>query len=146
MNRLQSGRAVNFGYVYPNQVQNNIALKTPQRSTYQAIERTFDQNSYDDMSGEGVMDIARNISKAGKWLWGHREGIKRGAQLASDLYASDIGKSIQNVLPDSDDTARSGFAGERHAMLELPNGKYGVANYMGQPWAQVQQSMAGLVV
>ena len=35
------------------------------------------------------------------------------------------------MLPDSDETARPGFAGEAHAILKLPNGKNEVANYMG---------------
>ena len=34
-------------------------------------------------------------------------------------------------LPAADETSRDRFAGERHAILTLPNGKNGIANYMG---------------
>lgn len=142
MNRLQQSRRGNFGYVYPPQVQNNVAMKTPSRNPYTVMEMSFDQNSYSgaDMDGEGIMDIARGIlskgKQAGKWLYGQRENIKKGAQMASDIYASDVGKAVQNLIPSSDATARDGYSGERHAILQLPNGKYGVANYMG-PGTQV---------
>ena len=36
-----------------------------------------------------------------------------------------------NKLPSSDENARPVFPGEKHAILKLPNGKMGVANYMG---------------
>lgn len=41
-----------------------------------------------------------------------------------------INKIIEK-LPSSDDTARPRFPGELHAILKLPNGKPGIANYMG---------------
>lgn len=41
-----------------------------------------------------------------------------------------IDKVIEK-LPSSDDTARPRFPGELHAILKLPNGKPGIANYMG---------------
>ena len=48
-----------------------------------------------------------------------------------NLATGDIGTAIRNALPDSDENARPGFPGENHAILKLPNGKFGVANYMG---------------
>ena len=142
MNRLQQSRRQTFGYVYSPQVQNNIVKPTRYRNTYLVMEHSFDQSSQsiNDMDGEGIMDMVRGLiskgKQAGKFLWENRENVKKGAEMASDLYASDVGKAVQNVLPSSDETARSGFAGERHAILQLPNGKYGVANYMG-PGTQV---------
>jgi hypothetical protein len=130
MNRLQQSRRQTFGYVYPPQVQNNIAKSTRYRNTYYVMEQSFDQSSQSgyDMTGEGIMDIARGLydkgKEAGKFL-------TKAGKMASDLYASDIGKAVQNIIPSSDETARPGFAGEKHAILQLPNGKYGVANYMG---------------
>ena len=35
------------------------------------------------------------------------------------------------MLPSSDKNSRASFPGEKHAILQLPNGKYGTANYMG---------------
>jgi hypothetical protein len=77
-------------------------------------------------SGEGVMDKFRAIYDKGKNL----------VEKASDLYSSELGTKIKNMIPASDENARPSFAGEKHAILELPNGKNGVANYMG-PGTQV---------
>lgn len=138
MSRLQQSRRQTYGYVYPNQVQNNVIKPTRYRNNYYVMEQSFDQSSQsiNDMGGEGIMDIARSIYQKGKqatsYLYGKRDLIKKGAEKAADFYGSELGKSIQNILPSSDETARDGFAGERHAILQLPNGKYGVANYMGQ--------------
>ena len=79
-----------------------------------------------DMQGEGVLDLAKKgLAK-----------IKSIGDKASKLYESGVGKEIINMIPDSDETARKGFPGEKHAILALANGKYGVANYMG-PGTQV---------
>ena len=43
---------------------------------------------------------------------------------------------VKNALPASDATARPGFPGENHALLLLPNGKTGFANYIG-PGTQI---------
>ena len=79
--------------------------------------RTFGRRtapSRNSMQGDGVFDIAKQLyNKAG------------------DFYGSSVGKSIINRMPSSDDTARPGYAGEKHTLLQLPNGRYGVANYMG---------------
>ena len=142
MNRLQQSRRQTFGYVYSPQVQNNVVKQTRYRNNYIVMEQSFDASSQSgyDMTGEGFMDIVRGIinkgKQAGSYLWESRENIKKGAELASDLYGSDVGKAIQNVLPSSDENARPGYPGERHAILQLPNGKYGVANFMG-PGTQV---------
>jgi hypothetical protein len=77
-----------------------------------------------DMSGDGFADIIKSIYNGGKSLYQHKDQI-------ANVYSGDIGVAIRNALPDSDDTARPGFAGEKHAILKLSNGKMGVANYMG---------------
>ena len=142
MNRLNQSRRQTFGYVYPNMVQNNVTKPVKFRNNYDVMEYPFDQSSQsiNDMSGEGIMDIARGIYNKGKqaasYLYEKRGAIKDMGEKAADFYGSDFGKSIQNILPSSDETARDGFPGERHAILQLPNGKYGVANYMG-PGTQV---------
>lgn len=142
MNRLQQSRRQNFGYVYPPQVQNNIVKPTRYRNNYIVMEQSFDASSQsgNDMTGEGIMDLARGIYDKGKqavsYLYGKKDLIKKGAEMAADAYGSELGTSVKNLLPSSDETGRPAYSGERHAILELPNGKYGMANYMG-PGTQV---------
>ena len=119
MNRLQSRRQ-NIGYIYPPQVNNNITTPTYRRDIYNVMRNDFKKKS-DDMDGEGIMDIARGIYNKGKKLFGK----------ASDLYSSEAGTAIKNLIPPSDETGRDAFSGEKHAILELKNGKFGMANYMG---------------
>ena len=144
MNRLQQSRRQQIGYSYNPQVNNNVAKQTYRRDTYAVLEKQFDQNSYSstshDMAGEGVMDIARGLYNKGKaaasYLYDQKDLIKKGAEMSADAYGSELATSIKNLLPDSDETARPAFAGERHAILQLPNGKYGIGNYIG-PGTQV---------
>lgn len=49
----------------------------------------------------------------------------------SNVISGDIATSIKNALPSSDRTARPSFKGEVHGVLRLPNGKTGIANYLG---------------
>ena len=87
----------------------------------------FQQNRNHDaskMGGSGIMDIARSILATGAT-------VAAVGSAVSTAYTSQIATDLRNMLPDSDDTARPGFAGEAHAILKLPNGKNGVANYMG---------------
>ena len=44
--------------------------------------------------------------------------------------------NLINKLPSSSDTARGMYSGEKHMILKLPNGRSGMANYMG-PGTQV---------
>lgn len=142
MNRLQQSRRQNFGYVYPPQVQNNVVKPTRYRNNYIVMEQSFDASSQsgNDMTGEGIMDLARGIYDKGKqaasYLYGKRDLIKKGADMAIDAYGSELGTTVKNLLPSSDETGRPAYSGERHAILQLPNGKYGMANYMG-PGTQV---------
>ena len=57
-------------------------------------------------------------------------------KIIADAYSGEIGTALRNMLPDSDKSARPGFPGEKHAILKLPNKKYGVANWLG-PHTQV---------
>jgi len=59
------------------------------------------------------------------------EKIGEVAKNADFVYSSTLGTYIKNKIPASDNTARPGFKGERHAILRLPNGKMGIANYVG---------------
>ena len=142
MNRLQQSRRQQIGYCYTPQVNNNVAKQTYRRDTYAVLEKQFDQNSYsnNDMEGDGVMDIALGLYNKGKaaasYLYNNKDLIKKGAEMAADAYGSELGTTVKNLLPSSDENARPAFVGEKHAILQLPNGKYGMANYMG-PGTQV---------
>jgi hypothetical protein len=78
------------------------------------------------MSGEGIFDVARGLTKLGSKIL--------------DTATGPLGTAISNAMPSSDATARPGFAGEKHAILKLPNGKFGRANYMG-PGTHVSQRL-----
>lgn len=152
MNRLQQSRRQTFGYVYPNQVQNNVVKPTRYRNNYDVMEQSFDLSTTlmvgqsgnpgggPGFGGEGIMDIARGIYDKGKqaissaMVYGPpgRDLLKKGAEMAIDAYGSELGTTVKNLLPSSDETGRPAYSGERHAILQLPNGKYGMANYMGQ--------------
>lgn len=71
--------------------------------------------------GSGIFDSIRSGIDKGKAL-----GIK-----ASDLATGEFGTALRNLIPSSDENARAQFPGEKHAILKLPNGKWGQANFMG---------------
>jgi hypothetical protein len=125
MTRLNQSRRQQIGYVYKPQVNNDIGLTQCGRKMNLVQIQAFDQNQ---MTGEGFMDIVRGVFNKGK------EGAKMlydNKDKIADAYSGEIGTAIRNALPDSDETARPGFAGEKHMILQLKNGKNGVANYMG---------------
>jgi hypothetical protein len=125
MTRLNQSRRQQIGYVYKPQVNNDIGLTQCGRKMKLVQIQSFDQNQ---MSGEGFMDIVRGIFNKGKegakYLYDNKDKI-------ADAYSGEIGTALRNMIPDSDENARPGFAGEKHMILQLKNGKNGVANYMG---------------
>lgn len=128
MTRLNQSRRQLVGSVYSPQVNNNIGTVQYERNMAAVQAQAFDYN----MEGDGFGDIVRGIFNKGKqglkYIWKNKEAI---AKKASDAYTGETGTALRNLIPDSDDTARPGFAGEKHAILELKNGKNGVANWMG---------------
>jgi hypothetical protein len=119
-----------IGFVYKTYVNNDIGKVNEFRNPVNVLikKHTSDNFKEIDMEGEGFRDIIKSIYNKGK------EGVKflyRNKDKIQDAYSGEIGTAIRNALPSSDDTARSGFAREKHGILQLPNGKYGVANYMG---------------
>jgi len=135
MGRLNQSKRQHIGYVYSPQVNNNIAEVQCERNL--ALVQEQENYSSCNLEGDGFMDIVRGIynkgKKGAKYLWDHKDKIAEGTEKA---YTGEIGTALRNALPDSDDTARPGFAGEKHAILKLKNGKNGVANYLG-PETQV---------
>ena len=125
MTRLNQSRRQQIGYVYKPQVNNDIGLTQCGRKMNLVQIQAFDQNM---MDGEGFMDVVRGIFNKGKqgakFLYDNKDKIV-------DAYSGETGTAIRNMIPSSDETARDGFAGEKHMILQLKNGKNGVANYMG---------------
>lgn len=83
--------------------------------------KSIDETQPITMEGNGFIDTLKAKMKL----------LPKYGSKVSDLYSSEIGTALRNMVPSSDENARPGFAGEKHAVLKLPNGKYGVANYMG---------------
>ena len=105
-NRQSTPMRLGVGYVSHQQRNNNVAIIP---------------NYKVDMKGDGILDMIR----------GAYNKAKQAGSYLSSASSSQTAKNLINLLPDSDDTARPGFAGENHAILKLKNGKFGVANYMG---------------
>ena len=110
---------MSIGSVYNSQINSNVGI---QSTSHRGLN--FNKPTKTTLSGEGFVDIIKSVYEKGSTL-------KRGAEMLSDAYSSELGTSLRNALPSSDSSARPGYAGEKHAILKLSNGKYGVANYMG---------------
>lgn len=130
-----------LGFQYQPQRDNKIRDKVKTNfNDYNSVAEDFyvKNEQQMDMAGEGIIDLAKKGYEKAK------QGIKSIPKLvgkASDLYDSELGTELINVLPSSDETARPKFVGEKHAILQLANGKYGIANYMG-PGTQVVKRIA----
>ena len=72
------------------------------------------------IQGSGVLDRINQ----------HVYGNELGGEGIMD-YIDKGRAAISNAFPDSDSNARKSYPGERHALLKLPNGKYGRSNYAG---------------
>lgn len=121
--RLNQSRRQLIGFVYSPQVDNNIQQQQLGRVNQTAVQKyAFESN----MIGTGFMDIVNSILKKGKLA----------TSTISDLATSQLGTDLRNLIPASDENARAGFAGEKHMILKLANGRNGVANFMG-PATQV---------
>lgn len=135
MNRLQTSRRMNnIGYSYAPMVINDISNIQYGRNTSQVEQDMFRNQavsapikpSMNDMKGDGIKDTLQRLYDKGKAL------VSKG----SDLYSSDLGTALKNMVPSSDENARPSFPGEKHALLKLPNGKMAVGSFMG-PGTQI---------
>jgi hypothetical protein len=130
--RLNQGNRGSWGYqVSVSCAQSNIAKPVYTGRQSQALKNVFIQNGQEGTGvygGDGIMDSIRGIISSGVEKG---KSLKKLGEKASDIYTGEIGTALRNLVPSSDENARSGFAGEKHAILKLPNGKFGVANYMG---------------
>lgn len=81
-----------------------------------------------DMEGEGILDIARGAYSKVKAVGSK---LKNVGEKLTTAYGSQPATFLKNLAPDSDENARPSYRGEQHAIVQLPNGKYGMANYLG---------------
>jgi hypothetical protein len=88
-----------------------------QQPTWRHVQ-SYSNPNREEMSGNGILSDIANYAK------------KYGPKIIEG-YSNNMATKLRNMLPDSDDNARPGYSGEKHAILQLPNGKKGVANYMG---------------
>lgn len=78
-----------------------------------------------------------NIDIENRLLNGEKKGVCRCKLCGGNCLTcpkckgGNIINKIISKIPSSDDTARPRYPGELHAILKLPNGKFGIANYMG---------------
>ena len=94
-----------------NQRQNSVgkqwALSLRNSSLTNLPHGRGNQDHVVDMKGDGIFDMIK----------GAYDKAKQAGSFLSDAYSSQTAKDLINLLPDSDDTARPGFAGEKHAIL-----------------------------
>ena len=144
--RLNQAPRQSWGYVVGESNRNNPQLVQNGRTQAKRLRNVFivdgqmgtgmHRMNY-QMQGDGLMDTISGIVNRGKALAGKAQTL---GQKATDLYTSELGTTLRNLVPSSDDTARPAFAGEKHAILKLPNGKFGTANYMG-PGTQLERRL-----
>ena len=122
---MNSNSNRNLAMIDPYKGNNNRLYSTQRNSSNNYYANNKIKN---DMEGEGVLDIARGayekVKSVGKKL------AEVGGKV-SDAYGSQTATFLKNLAPDSDENARKSYLGEKHAILQLPNGKYGMASYMG---------------
>jgi hypothetical protein len=136
--RLNQGSRGTWGFVIDSENNQNDIQKPVNVSRNDAVLRnTFIQNG---MSGTGAEFSGAGIGATIKNLLDQAKTKSRQAGKIVDVLTGETATSLRNMLPSSDENARAGFAGEKHAILKLPNGKFGVANYMG-PGTQLEKRL-----
>jgi len=122
---------------YNTQASNNISMvqfknRTPLGFSNRQTE--IKQVGGGDADPEESKSIFQNLVKGvemGKSAYDTGNSVLDQLKKASTFYGSKEATLIKNMLPSSSDTARTQYVGEKHAVLQLPDGKFGIANYMG---------------
>tara|TARA_R100000951_G_scaffold15933_2_gene12546 strand:+ start:1228 stop:2550 length:1323 start_codon:yes stop_codon:yes gene_type:complete len=135
MNLIQPSRNIGVGTATSTQMIGNVSLQPYMTTTYSTLQADYIQND-DDMEGEGVIEKAQKILSVGK-------KVAKVAGKAADIYSGSIGTAVKNLIPSSDENARPSFKGEKHAVLQLPNGKMGIANWTGPGTQVVKRAKRG---
>ena len=130
-----------------NELLNQRDIKAAQRQNAQAQTLGFNDLALGNITAniskltsslvEG-MDEQKGVgrhSRANVYNQGGKGFTSIIGKLTSLLPVKKIGQSvaatISNAFPDSDENARNIFPGENHAIVKLPNDKFGRANYTG---------------
>lgn len=124
-----------IGRQYSPSVVNDISIRPMRRSLLNTHYKAFSVNggallTPEELHGAGIMDTMKRLLSKGKAV----------ADKVANFATGDVGTAILNALPSSDENARPQFAGEKHGILKLPNGKYGRASYMG-PGTQIEKRL-----
>lgn len=135
MNLIQPSHNIGVGNATSTQMIGNISLQPYMATTFANLQADYIQNN-DEMQGEGVVDMAKKIMSTGKKVAGV-------AGKVADIYSGSIGTAVKNLIPSSDENARPAFKGEKHAVLQLPNGKMGIANWVGPGTAVIKRAKRG---
>lgn len=119
--------------VAQNELLNQRDIKAAQRSNAKSEELGLDDLALANLTSNISM-LQSNLTEK-KQEQGGQGFTDILGKLASLLPVRKIGESvaatISNAFPDSDENARNIFPGENHAIVRLPNDKYGRANYTG---------------
>jgi len=135
----QTLKRSNFGVIPKTMIRSDVLKRQCIRSPLEVhklslgLENNIEQK--DDMSGDGIFDKIKSLMSMG-------DSAKTAVQKLGGIWTGDIGTSLRNMVPSSDSNARPQYPGEMHAILKLPNGKYGTANYMGKHLGPSQGSKA----
>jgi len=139
MNRRHNqSRRGHIGYQYGKMTNNNIRQVPKARNTYNVLVDTFGnvKHEEDEMEGGTFFDNVKHVLKTGTSAANSAKDVAgklaSATKAAHAIATSETATALRNLLPSSDENARNGYPGELHAILKLPNGKNGVANYMGR--------------
>ena len=112
---------------FNNSSSDNIGMLQFKTQAPLGYSKKPDSEEY-NQSGGALTDYAtvENAKKFGKALVG--------------AYSGETGTKVKNMIDPSDETARPSYQGEKHAIIKLPNGKMGIANYLG-PGTNVLQRL-----
>lgn len=108
--------------VVDQELENKMDIAKEEKQLIKAIRGDVDVDG--EQKGSGVMDMVRSIPI--KRILAQHDNLS-GIKALGETFVS----KVSNIFPSSDENARDIFPGEYHAIVKLPNGKYGRANYSG---------------
>jgi hypothetical protein len=97
---------MSIGSVYNSQINSNVGIQNTSRGLNFNKPTLVHKTT---LSGEGFVNIIKSVYEKGT-------ALKRGAEMLSDVYSSELGTSFRNSIPSSDASARPGYYGEKHTI------------------------------
>lgn len=85
----------------------------------------------DSQEGKGLMEWIYDLPVTQKIIGTAKEKVKKTIYSKGKSFGENLLAKASNLFPSSDENAADIFPGEYHALVKLPNGKYGRANYSG---------------